>query len=61
MDKYTEAYHKSAIFRLYVERYAEQHTITPEEALRHKIVQNVGDRYIESEVRNDGCRNQTIH
>lgn len=58
---YKDIYDKSALFRLYVEKYAKQNKISIEEALKHKVVQYVGERYAESEVRELGRTSITNH
>lgn len=61
MGRYETIYQKSPLFKLYVDRYCKERKVSFEEAMSHKIVQLVGDRYNEGEVRNDGSEDAEVH
>lgn len=48
---YHNLYNTNADFKQYVDRYCKQYKVTADEALKHLIVQGVGDAYAEDSKR----------
>lgn len=40
-------YNKNADFKMYVDKYSKKHGVSVWEALKHKLVQSVGEEYAE--------------